>query len=325
LKFLVLAEVKNKSRAIEATHIEGFITKAKDHGADKMVFVSAAGFQRGAMDAARRHRVDIYQIEFVKDEFNYHQPTSYLMMGNLEGSNQPIEFSIGESILVPQIFGVSLIYSDGNKYKLPEESTKMMYYLRKSRFEGGATLEETISQNNFFEQREGVLFQHELELIGKTVFGKSKVGQKLFAPDDWYYPNGVVTKIALSMKLARLPTFSSNFNVEPTSFSNPVRYRDVLNDTFFDFDQQLLPLGFSEVKQGNFYFQMYPLRYFYCHSVSDAEVIWFAVESFQHGDLLRWKYVQKQPCGKYYIPVSSQKDIDRLKFRLERYKAAMQE
>src|SRR3546814_18495417 len=46
LAYLVLVEVKNRSRRASAQDVEAFVTKARDQQASKAVFVTVAGFQR---------------------------------------------------------------------------------------------------------------------------------------------------------------------------------------------------------------------------------------------------------------------------------------
>src|SRR3546814_15284430 len=64
LRYLVLIEVKNRSRKVTAEHIESFVTKARDQNASKTVVVSAAGFQSGAVLVAERHGVDLFTVTF---------------------------------------------------------------------------------------------------------------------------------------------------------------------------------------------------------------------------------------------------------------------
>src|SRR3546814_6691003 len=59
LRYLVLIEVKNRSRKVTAEHIESFVTKARDQNASKTAVVSAAGFQSGAALVAGRHGLDL--------------------------------------------------------------------------------------------------------------------------------------------------------------------------------------------------------------------------------------------------------------------------
>jgi len=64
LHYLVLVEVKNRTRKAEASDMDAFVLKARDQNANKSVFVTAAGFQEGAKVVANRHGVDLFTITF---------------------------------------------------------------------------------------------------------------------------------------------------------------------------------------------------------------------------------------------------------------------
>lgn len=56
LRYLAIFEVKNKTHKTPAEALDAFVTKARDQKANKMVLVSASGFQAGALTVARRER-----------------------------------------------------------------------------------------------------------------------------------------------------------------------------------------------------------------------------------------------------------------------------
>jgi hypothetical protein len=61
LNYLVLVEVKNRIRKAQAEDLDAFVTKAHDQNANKAVFVTAAGFQEGAVAVAKRHGIDLFR------------------------------------------------------------------------------------------------------------------------------------------------------------------------------------------------------------------------------------------------------------------------
>ena len=61
--YLTVIECKDFADAVPVEKVEAFVTKADDAGADKAVMVSSAGFQSGALAAARRHNVRLFTIE----------------------------------------------------------------------------------------------------------------------------------------------------------------------------------------------------------------------------------------------------------------------
>jgi hypothetical protein len=67
LRYVVVIEVKNRSRKAEAAELDAFVTKARDQNANKSVFVTAAGFQDGAKVVAKRHGIDLFTVTFDDD------------------------------------------------------------------------------------------------------------------------------------------------------------------------------------------------------------------------------------------------------------------
>src|SRR3546814_1858342 len=82
LRYLVLIEVKNRSRKVTAEHIESFVTKARDQNASKTVVVSAAGFQSGAVLVAERHGVDLFTVTFDESKIRLPSEMTYTIIGN---------------------------------------------------------------------------------------------------------------------------------------------------------------------------------------------------------------------------------------------------
>src|SRR3546814_14709733 len=80
LRYLVLIEVKNRSRKVTAEHIESFVTKARDQNASKTVVVSAAGFQSGAVLVAERHGVDLFPVTFDESKIRLPSAMTYTII-----------------------------------------------------------------------------------------------------------------------------------------------------------------------------------------------------------------------------------------------------
>ena len=74
--------------------------------------------------------------------------------------------------------------------------------------------------------------------------------------------------------------------MEPTMFRCPVVYTNVLTGSAETYTLDQLPIGVDDVKQGNYYFQLHPLRYFYCENINDGNVKWVLIESFQNRQLI---------------------------------------
>jgi hypothetical protein len=64
LRYLVLVEVETRMRKAGASDMDAFAQKARDHNANKAVFVTAARFEQGAITVAKRYAVDLFTITF---------------------------------------------------------------------------------------------------------------------------------------------------------------------------------------------------------------------------------------------------------------------
>jgi hypothetical protein len=111
-----------------------------------------------------------------------------------------------------------------------------------------------------------------------------------------------------------------NTLVEPSAFTLPIVYTNVLTGEESRFSIDELPLGTSRVSAGEFYFISHPLIYYYCESIKGTLVTWHIVESFQSGKLFRATMTQEIKYSPHYIPVSDKKILNRLQGRLEDYR-----
>ena len=73
LRYLVLIEVRNRTRKAAVSDMDAFVLKAQDQNANKAVFVHRCGFQEGAIVVAKRHGVDLFTVTF--DEADMHLPS----------------------------------------------------------------------------------------------------------------------------------------------------------------------------------------------------------------------------------------------------------
>ncbi|WP_192181956.1 restriction endonuclease [Mesorhizobium amorphae] len=63
-EILMAFEVKDKKRPISVELMDAFVTKASDAKVNKAVFVSTTGYQRGAIEVARRHGIELFKLSF---------------------------------------------------------------------------------------------------------------------------------------------------------------------------------------------------------------------------------------------------------------------
>ena len=61
--YFVVVECKDYKSAVPISDVEAFKTKLEDVGADKGVMVASHGFQRGAIETAKAHNIELFTLE----------------------------------------------------------------------------------------------------------------------------------------------------------------------------------------------------------------------------------------------------------------------
>jgi hypothetical protein len=309
LRFLVLIEVKNRGRRASASDIEAFVTKASDQSANKVVFVTAAGFQSGAIEVAKRHGVDLFTVQFVEDEFEvFNEGSVILKTGDVHIGGAPAEIQIGDPVLMTRVNRAALIYKDSRRFELPSETTQMAYYATRTLLKDGRSIEQVIA---------GAIPRE--PALGEKVHVAipMKRPELIIPPDEYFFPNGKISSVEFEVEGAMMRPMRGNTYIEPTSFRNPVVYKNELTGEETRYSLGRLPLGLKEAEPGKFYFVMHPLRYYFCEKVSGDLVHWTLVESFQGNRLIRSRFTQKLEYSYYFMPVTSRTIMRRLKARLK--------
>jgi len=312
LQYLVLIEVKNRMRRASASELEAFVTKTRDHQANKAVFVTAAGFQSGAIKVAKRHGVDLFTVVFDEDDLHLSDKSSQLLLtkkGAKDDESPVIE--IGKPTLTANIEDVVLKYASGKSVKMPNEPSQMTYYAKKTKLEDGRVIDQVVQQANFT----GIE-------LGKERIEKIPIvpAQRIYPPDNYFFPSGVLASLWCTVVGRMGRPIRGNTLVDPGTFSSSIIYTNVLTGEVTRMTMDQLPLGGSRAEAGKFYFIPHPLIYFYCEAVYDGVVYWNLIESFQNGELLTASTSQDIKYSVYYVPVTDKKTLKRLRKRLRDYK-----
>jgi hypothetical protein len=311
LAYLVLVEVKNRSRRASAQDVEAFVTKARDQQASKAIFVTVAGFQEGAVAVARRHGVDLFTVAFDKDLPTLSATGTYISLHNPDYLGDPIpQLSIGEPTLVDAIEDAELEYSDGRRFAVPSEASQMNYYAAKTILGDGRTLGDVMQTAPQRWLAEGRSRNETIELPPGVIISP---------PDEYHFPAGTLARLRLTLVTRMSRPLSGNIGIERTSFRSPVNYTNVLTGEKTTYTLDQLPLNTSPLMKGGFYMQLHPLRYYHCARIAGGSVTWRLIESFQHRQLIRGTYNQEEKYGAFYVPVSDRATLKRLQGRLEDY------
>ncbi len=188
----------------------------------------------------------------------------------------------------------------------------MAYYASRTKLSDGRTLGDLMLSSPPFALR-----------VGETKMQRIAMppGTMVTPPDGYFFPPGGVAAIEMTIVGRMGRRLSGNVRIEPSTFRGKVVYSNVITGDRFDFSFDQLPLNTAGVIAGRFYFLVHPLRYYYCASISAGIARWEMIESFQNEELVRSTYNQEVKLGAFYIPVSDKKIVERLRRRLDDYRA----
>ena len=309
LSYLVLVEVKNRTRKATASDVEAFVTKARDQSANKAVFVTAAGFQSGAIEVAKRHGVELFTVT-VDDSTPVISPTQSVVVLSRgpTPAAMPPKLELAEPQLIANILSVTLTYIGGSKASLPTEQTQMRYYASKSLFADGQSIMDHIESRPIFNLGLNESRSDTIKLGWR--------GSTITPPDNYFIHPGRVKAITYASvgKMGR--SVSGNVMFEPASFTSPVIYTNVLTGEEQRFRVDQLPLGLELAEVGKFYSLEHPLRYYFCERISNNLATWWMVESFQCEQLIQMEFTQDIKYSVHMIPVTDKATLARLAKRL---------
>src|SRR5579863_10237713 len=140
--YLTVIECKDFDRPVPVEKVEAFVTKATDAHADRAVMASTSGFQAGAHEVARKHKITLIHVTDSE-----HIDLSFFQ-GEWTGTTEALCIEL-----------IELEYETGERWALPVASNAMTYYVHQTLLECGS-------------QREVLgdfLQRHLLELLGSEI------------------------------------------------------------------------------------------------------------------------------------------------------------
>ncbi|MCF1433197.1 hypothetical protein GOZ97_16535 [Agrobacterium vitis] len=305
---MLAVEVKNHKRRVEASNIEAFVTKGRDVNANKLIFVSANGFQSGCVDVAKRHGVDLFELTLGRSDDISFPVGSYVIHG--ASTAAPVMKVLPEE--PGNAFeAVTIVYADGSRIAIPDESTQMRYYLEHT-FAGTRNLLDVIAPD-----------QVPTLANGATQTIRVPIGTMIDPPDEFFFRRGEARELVVEVRGVANPVMSGNVAFETTAISPAATYTNVISGSKSKARLVDLPFGPPEFEAGRFYFAYHPLRYIYCERVVDGIATIFLVESFQRGVLVRSSFDCDADCARFYIPVGA--GSGKLRVRLEARLKALRE
>lgn len=306
LQYLVLVEVKNRTRRASASDLEAFTLKARDQLASKAVFVSAAGFQSGAIEVAKRHGVDLFTVKFDEDNLGLSPSMSFLTITKKDKIGEAPHWSMDDASKVNFLERICLVYADGRTFDVPDEPTQSLYYAQ-SQLSDGRSLHQLLQEIPIPEAEIGQIQKLDFKLASLEIS----------PPDEYFFPKGIVVTLRVDVATRLGRQVRGNIRFEPSMLSAPVLYTNEITGQALQFPPHSLPLGHSRVAVGAYYFCLHPLRYYHCDAIEADLVTWTLVESFQNGQLFQAVLKQSIDYSPYFIPVKHKSILRRLEGRLQ--------
>jgi hypothetical protein len=292
---LAVVECKDHRSSVSVGDVDAFATKSRDANANKAIMVAASGFESGCLTVAMRHGIELYTL---KQAQSFSDPT-------LDTRFTPT--------IARNLRNVRLVLSaDGNDvYQMPEDRNRLPYFLKHSLIEqqdgSQQSLQPVVLQaakglKSDFQERDA-----EIKFPNGTLvtLPKSKVGLRTFAVR---FAHRLIYAYAVP---GGLDSYTS------TRLNAAVDYTNVITGTTEQFPTPH-EIGFdTKMKVGGFY-ENFMGFYYYCNRI-EGDLMWLdLIESYQHGELFQaWGAAQKLEHANYYVEVSDEKEVERLRTIVE--------
>lgn len=217
-----------------------------------------------------------------------------------------------------QIRAVELEYADGDRKRIADAFRRLRYYAEQIRLENEAS---QVNLDIFLQHNQSFLTDGSLD-----VFRWARIlcppQTCVIAPDDGEIPLKPLLAVHVLAGVAETPQIISPRLFEPDLLRPPVTVKDVLTGKERVFQRHDLPLGVdTKFEVGEFY-ERSPIGFYYCESVEGNLVTLILVESFQMGKLMQARLAIDIRYEKYYLPVTDETTLQRLRRRFEQYTSA---
>jgi hypothetical protein len=303
-EYLTLIECKDYKTPVSVEKVEAFVTKAKDHKANKAIMVSASGFQSGAKEAAIRHNIELYslrQINTLPDEVLTDVFLSFVVVdpfGFRHDSEPAFIFSRDPNVFQYQLEHIR--FTNYGDLKIGDLIRPFTQLVHPTPLPGVPEVEE-----------EGFPWKRATETPIKSGW-RMMDRTKLILPD-----NGGEIPVSefLFTYWAETVRLINPAGPDPTiftSFGMQYEYKNELNDEVTLIDPTKLPMGVNTVfEEGKFYAQP-QLRNFlyYCEKIDGEFADMLLVRSYQFGQLVRMQMKEPLTSAKGYIEITNEKDIE---------------
>jgi hypothetical protein len=301
-QYLTVVECKDYATPVPVEKVEAFVTKARDAQANKAVMASTSGFQQGAREVATRYNMSFIHVTESKD-------IDLSLFGGEWAGVKPML----------QIRSVELEYTDGERKKIADDLRRLHYYAKHIRLQGEV---DQIALDAFIHINQDLLTDGTLNVFRETSIPCPPCTH-VIGPVDSEIPLKSLRIVHVLAGLAETPQIKSAGLFEPSLLRPPVSVKDVLTGRERVFQRHDLPLGIgTKFKEGHFYEQS-PIGFYYCERIDGGLATIILVESFQLGHLMQARLAVEIKNAKHYMPVSDESVLERLRRRLEQFRASI--
>jgi hypothetical protein len=295
--YLTVIECKDYATPVPVDKVDGLVTKARDAHADHAVMASTSGFQEGAREVAARHNVTLIHVT--------------------DAENIDLSFVKGKwlgTIPCLRIETVELEYTDGTKHMLPEAANALTYYVNHIilNFGGGE-----VNLDGFLEPHLRAFLDGEPDAYRDESIDCFP-GTVVTAPKGDEIPLWPLRRVHVraGMTTARLVTGPVKF--DPYLLAHDIAVKNLSTGEEQTFNPHSLALGIKTVFTEDAYYEAsnLPGWYYYCEKIRDGLATLHLVESFQNGSLIQVSFTAPIKNASFYLPLSDEKLIGRLRRRL---------
>lgn len=306
-EYLTLIECRDYNKPVSVEKVEAFVTKARQHKANKAIMVSTYGFQSGAKEVALRENIELYslrQINKLPDDvltdiflsFVAVQPFAFRHNGE-----PAFVFSQEPSTLQYQVENIGFTnYGDRKIGDLMRTFTQLVH---PTPLPGVPDIEKTgfpWKRASATQVKASWRMMENTRMILPDSGGEIPVSEFLFI----YW--------AETIRLLNLG------GVDPTVFTffgKQYEYKNELNDEVILIDPVNLPLGVNTVLEvGKFYTQPQFKKFvYYCEKIEGEFATILLLRSYQHGQLVRMQLKTALSTSKDFVEIMDETGIEEAK------------
>ena len=291
--YLTVIECKHVGSKVPVEKVDAFVTKARDVLANKAVMVSSAGFQSGAVDAAKRHGIKLLTID---EAFEHPHPF------DIKGQTPGICIYHARFIRGDDGKDIPLEETTGRFEYLWKESS-LLYRSRERKLKDWVTTLEPTIRTTIPDREETVTLNFHPGALWKQPYEEDVLIRAFVfhrRPIDFVIPGDTGYSGLDRYLLERM-----GLSIRVMDEYGEILESKKLQEIAFDFDTHLQP--------GKFYWSPAVGFYYHFDGVDGDLLKWTLLESYQHGHLIQAKFTQKRENSRGYVEVEDENVLCRLR------------